>query len=56
MKHYCDFNPLNPKIKIRILIVALIHFLPKLWGEVDKIASKVIWRDPVRNSRDHSIL
>ena len=43
------FNPLNPKIKICILIkfVASIDFLQKKWGEVDKISIKFILCDHV---------
>ena len=50
-------NPLNLKIKSWILIiVALIHFIQKKWGEVDKISSKFILCDHVLNSHDHSVL
>ena len=49
-------NPLNPKIKIWILICCPIHFLQKKWGEVAKITSKLILCDHVRNSHDHAVL
>ena len=51
-----SFNPLNPKIKIKISFVTPIHLLQKHWGEVDKISSKFILCDHVLNSRDHSVL
>ena len=49
-------NPLNPEIKIEFSFVAPIHFLQTQWGEVDKISSKFILCDHVRNSHDHSVL
>ena len=50
-------NPLNLKIKSWILIiVALIHFIQKKWGKVDKISSKFILCDHVHNSHDHFVL
>ena len=49
-----SINALNPKIKFEFSFVAAIHFLQKQWGEVDKISSKFILCDHVRNSHDHS--
>ena len=49
-------NPLNPRSKFEFSFVAPIHFLQKWWGEVDKISSKFIICDHVRNSHDHSVL
>ena len=42
--------------KFEFSFVAPIHFLQKQWGEVDKISSKFILCDHVRNSHDHSVL
>ena len=42
--------------KFEFSFAAPIHFLQKQWGEVDKISSKFILCDHVRNSHDHSIL
>ena len=42
--------------KFELSFVAPIHFLQKLWGEVDKISSKFMLCDHVRNSLDHSVL
>ena len=36
--------------------LAPIHFLQKLWGEVDKISSRFILCDHVRNSHENSVL
>ena len=44
------FNPLDPKIKIWILICYPYSF------EVDKISSKFILCDHLHNSHDHSVL
>ena len=40
--------------KFEFSFVASIHFLQKKWGEIDKISSKFILPDHVRNSHDHS--
>ena len=42
--------------KYEFSFAGTIHFLQKLWGEVDKISSKFILCDHVRNSHDHSVL
>ena len=42
--------------KFEFSFVATIHFLQKLWGEVDKISSKFILCDHVHNSLDRSVL
>ena len=42
--------------KFEFSFVASIHFLQKQWGEVDKISSKFILCDHVRNSHDHLVL
>ena len=44
------------RLKSEFSFVAPIHFIQKQWGEVDKISSKFILCDHVRNSHDHSIL
>ena len=49
-------NPLNPKIKIWILICCPYSFPTEVVGEDDKISSKVILRDHVRNFHDHPVL
>ena len=49
-------NPLKAKIKIWILICCPYSFATEVWGEVDKISSKFILCDQVRNSHDHSVL
>ena len=51
-----SFNPLNPKIKLWIVICCSYSFLQKKWGEVNKISSKFILCDHVCNSHDHSVL
>ena len=50
-----SFNPLNLKINICILICHPYSF-PTSWGEVDKLSSKFIMCDLVRNSHLHSVL
>ena len=47
--------PLNPKIKIWILICCPYSF-PTSLQISDKMSSKFILRDHVRNSHDHSVL
>ena len=48
-------NLLNPLIKIWILICFLYSCPTEVVGEVDKISSKFILCDHVRNSHDHSV-
>ena len=51
------FVPYQPfKSKFEFSFVAPIHFLQTKWGEVDKISSKFIFCDHVRNSHEHSVL
>ena len=42
--------------KFGFSFVAPIYFAKKKWGEVDKISSKFILSDHIRNSHDHSVL
>ena len=42
--------------KFEFSFVAPIYFLQKEWGETDKISSKFILSDRVRNSYNHSVL
>ena len=42
--------------KFEFSFVVPTHFLQKWWGEVDKLSSKFILCDHVRNSHDHSVL
>ena len=46
----------NLRSKLLFSFVIPIHFRQKQWGEVDKISSKFILCDHVRNSHDHSVL
>ena len=49
-------NPLNPRIKIEILICCPYSFPIEVVGEVGKTLSKFISCDHVLNSHDHSVL
>ena len=42
--------------KFEFSFVAPIYFLQTKWGEVDKISSKFVFCDHVRDSHDHSVL
>ena len=56
---YCfadRLNPLNPGIKIEILILFPYSFPITVVGEVGKTFSKFILCDHVLNSHDHSVL
>ena len=52
----CKLTLKTLRSKYEFSFVAPIHFLQTLWGEVDKISSKFILGDHVRNSHDHSVL
>ena len=49
-------NPSHPEIKIWILICCPYLFATEVGGEFDKISSKFILSDHVRDSHDHSVL
>ena len=49
-------NPSHPEIKISILIFCPYLFPTEVGGEFDKISSKFVLSDPVRDSHDHSVL
>ena len=56
---YCfadRLNPLNPRIKIEILIFCPYSFPIEVVGEVGKTLSKFILCDHVLNSHDRSVL
>ena len=56
LTRWAMLNPWTRRSKFEFSFVTPVHFLQGLWGEVDKISSKFIVCDHVRNSHDHSVL
>ena len=51
-----NYLPFKPRPKFEFSFVAPRSFLTEVVGEVDKISSKFILYDHVRNSHDQSVL